>query len=217
MKYKISASVLNSDMSELGKEVRRVEQAGAHMLHLDVMDGVFVRSITFGDYMQNSLRKHTNLVFDTHLMVYDPTGLIPLFVEGGSDIITIHKESNCDTFKTLRLIREFGVKSGLSIKPGTSAESVFPYLKEADMILVMTVEPGYGGQGFMLEMLEKVRTIRAEANRLGVDIDIEVDGGINGHTAKISRDAGANVLVAGSYLFKNENMKSAVSSLLPQK
>ncbi|MCL2087400.1 MAG: ribulose-phosphate 3-epimerase [Oscillospiraceae bacterium] len=213
MDLKISASVLNSDMSQLGNEVRRVELAGVHMLHLDVMDGVFVKSITFGDYIQSSLRPHTNLIFDTHLMVNEPTRLIPLFVKAGSDIITIHIESECLPLDTLRLIRSFGIKAGLCIKPNTPAQAVFPFLKEADMILIMTVEPGMGGQEFMTDMLPKIRAIRQEIVRQGLNTDIEVDGGINQKTAQLAQQAGANILVAGSYLFNEGDMGKAVRQL----
>lgn len=210
----ISASVLNSDMSALGAEINRAEDAGADWIHLDVMDGVFVDCITYGDYMINSLRPHTKLIFDTHLMVHDPSKLIHLFARAGSDIITIHEESACDRHAVLRAIHDLGLKAGIAVNPQTPAEKLFPYLEEADMALIMTVNPGYGGQGFIKETLPKIRLVRNEAERLGLkDFQIEVDGGIKADTAKAVREAGANVLVAGTYLFKNDDMAEAVKCL----
>ncbi|KAI4453111.1 ribulose-5-phosphate-3-epimerase [Holotrichia oblita] len=210
----ISASVLNSDMSALGQELRRAENAGADWIHLDVMDGVFVDCITFGDYMIRALRPHSAIVFDTHLMVRDPSKLIVSFAKSGSDIITIHEESKCDHLSILKEIRSFGIKAGIAINPETPAERVFPYLEEVDMVLVMTVNPGYGGQGFIKETLPKITLIRNEAERRGLsELNIQVDGGINANTANAVKEAGANVLVAGTYLFKSSDMAEAVREL----
>lgn len=201
----ISASILNADMSALGSEICRAERGGADWIHLDVMDGVFVDCITFGDYMLHSLRPRSKMTFDTHLMVYDPTKLVPLFAKAGSDIITIHEESRCDCKAVLRGIHALGLKAGIAVNPETPAENLLPFLGEADMFLIMTVNPGYGGQGFIKETLSKVSFIRNEAERRGLKINIQVDGGINVKTAKAAKEAGANILVAGTFLFKNED------------
>ncbi|MCL2077072.1 MAG: ribulose-phosphate 3-epimerase [Oscillospiraceae bacterium] len=209
----ISASILNSDLANLGNEIFRAEKAGADMIHLDVMDGVFTDSITFGDYVVGKLRNCTSLPLDTHLMVNDPTKLIPLFVNAGSDIITIHEESKCDVAECLKLIRGFGKRTGLSINPETEAERVFPYLELCDVVLIMSVKPGAGGQKFKQESLLKINAVRREADRLGLKLDIEVDGGINQTTAPLVFSAGANVAVAGTYLFKADDMRAAMDSI----
>lgn len=209
----ISASILNADMSELGTEMKHAVNNGADWIHLDVMDGVFVDCITYGDYMVKALRKHTDLIFDTHLMVYDPTKLIKHFAEAGSDIITIHEESNCDKLEVLRSIRSLGLKAGISINPDTPVEKLFPYLEEADMVLVMAVNPGYGGQGFISDTLSKISVIKEITQKLGLNLNIEVDGGINEKTAGKTKKAGANVLVAGSYLFNSSNMEQSIKLL----
>jgi len=210
---KISASVLNSDLSDLGREVGRVEAAGADMLHIDVMDGVFVPPITIGDVVIKSLRKKSGLLFDTHLMVNDPARTVDLFAEAGSDIITVHEESNCDKFRLLKHIKSLGKKAGLSLCPGTDFEKAFPYIGIADMFLIMTVNPGYGGQEFMEETLPKIAALRREIIRLGLDTDIEVDGGLNEKTAPKAAEAGANVFVAGTFLFNAPDMSKAVTEL----
>ena len=186
------------------------------MLHIDVMDGHFVPNITLGAPIVKSLRKCTGLLFDVHLMISDPMKYIPDFAEAGADIITFHIESDCDTKKTVELIKALGVKAGISLKPATPAEKVFEYLPDIDMVLVMTVEPGFGGQSFMENQLSKIKAIREECNKRGLDTDIQVDGGITDITAVSVIDAGANVLVAGSYVFKGDK-KTAVSSLKKQK
>lgn len=213
---KISPSILASDFSRLGEEAVDCEKAGADMLHIDVMDGHFVPNITLGAPIVKSLRKCTGLLFDVHLMISDPMKYIPDFAEAGADIITFHIESDCDTKKTVELIKALGVKAGISLKPATPAEKVFEYLPDIDMVLVMTVEPGFGGQSFMENQLSKIKAIREECNKRGLDTDIQVDGGITDITAVSVIDAGANVLVAGSYVFKGDK-KTAVSSLKKQK
>lgn len=209
MAVKLSASMLASDLSNIAKEIRRCEDADIEWLHIDVMDGVFVDNITYGNNVVAAIRDKSNIFFDTHLMVTDPTKLIPLFAKAGSDMLTIHIESNGDTAENLKAIRTNGMKAGLSVKPGTPVEEVYPYLPLCDMILVMTVEPGYGGQGFIPCCADKVKTLRDYCNEKGMKIDIQVDGGINADTADIVKKAGANVLVAGTYLFKAEDMKKA--------
>jgi len=210
MSVKISASVLNSDLANLEKELKRAEAAGADMVHLDVMDGVFTESLTFGDYVVKSLRPHTKLPLDTHLMVNNPTKLIPLFAAAGSDIITIHAESACDTKACLKLIKSLGVKAGISANPETDVEDVFPYLELCDMVLIMSVKPGAGGQAFQNTSLDKIKAVREEADRLNIVLDIEVDGGINEVTAPLVFAAGANIAVVGTYLLNSGDMEQAV-------
>lgn len=210
---KISASVLNSNLAELGKEAAKISENGIEYVHYDVMDGEFVENITYGSSIQKALLPCTSAKMDTHLMVMHPGRQVKLFADAGSDIITFHVESDCDPGSLIDEIHSYGIKAGVALKPNTSAEAVFPFIEKADMILVMTVEPGYGGQGFIPEMTDKIRLIRKEADRLGRDIDIQVDGGINTQTAKLVKEAGANVLVAGTFLFKAENMKNAADSM----
>lgn len=206
----ISASILNSDLSDLRATAHRIDESGAGWLHFDVMDGCFVENITFGSSVLKAVRPHSKAFFDIHLMVNDPTKQIKLFAEAGADNITVHAESRCDLKAVLSEIRSLGLRAGISVKPGTPASAAVPYLELADMILVMTVEPGYGGQGFMADMLPKIREFRS----LAPDKDIEVDGGINAETAKLVKEAGANVLVAGTYLFRSDDMRAAAESLL---
>lgn len=211
---KTSASILASDLSRLGEEIKRCEDACVEWLHIDVMDGVFVDQISYGTPIVNCIRPLTKLFFDVHLMVIDPTKQIEFFKKSGADLVTIHLESDCDTKEVLRSIRQSGMKAGLAIKPSTKPEEVFPYFELCDMILVMTVYPGYGGQSFIPETVESVRIIRNEMTRLGLDIDIQVDGGINSETASLVKSAGANILVAGTGLFKAANMKAAHDQLV---
>lgn len=210
---KISASVLNSDLSRLGESAAAIAENGIEYLHFDVMDGEFVENITYGSAIQNSLKSRTTALLDTHLMVKTPARQIPLFAAAGSAIITFHVESDGDPAALIDLIHSLGVKAGVALKPKTPAEAAFPYIETADMILVMTVEPGYGGQGFIPEMTDKIRAIRARADETGRPIDIQVDGGINEKTAPLVKEAGANILVAGTYLFRAENMKEAADLL----
>lgn len=211
----VSASILSADMLNLESEVRKLENAGVDMLHFDVMDGLFVNNITFGLPVLEQINKIVSpcMELDVHLMIADPLRYVKRFAERGADIITFHIESESDTMQTINAIRESGAKTALAIKPATPAEAVFEYLPYLDMVLVMTVEPGFGGQSFMPECVEKVRLIREKITETGLDIDVQVDGGINSETAVIVKNAGANVLVSGSYLFKAEDMKDTAEKL----
>lgn len=213
MKNSVSASVLSADMLRLGEEMKKLEENGIEMLHFDVMDGLFVNNITFGLPVLERMRKETNLILDVHLMIADPIKYVNRFAESGADIISFHLESQSDTMQTIKAIRESGAKVALAIKPATPADAVFEYLPYLDMVLVMTVEPGFGGQSFMPECADKVRIIRDKITESGLDIDVQVDGGINAETSVIVKKAGANVLVSGSYLFKAENMKETAENL----
>ena len=210
---KISPSVLACDLARLADEVKVIEAAGAEMAHLDVMDGLFVPNMSFGMPVIEALRKHSDIIFDVHLMIANPEKYIDRFIDAGADIVTFHFEATDKPEVLLENIRKRGVKAAISIKPATPAEAIFPLLDKCDMVLVMTVEPGYGGQSFMPDMLPKIRKIREEANRLGLELDIQVDGGINPETAKLVREAGANVLVAGSSVFKAADRKAAIDAL----
>lgn len=214
MKTIISASMLASDLANIEKEIHRTENAQVEWLHIDVMDGVFVDNITYGNNVVAAMRKVSDIYFDTHLMVTDPTKLIPLFAKAGSNMLTIHLESNGDAKANLAAIRENGMQAGLAIKPATDWKEVIPYLPLCDMALVMTVEPGYGGQGFIPECADKAGKLRKYCNENGfAEMNIQVDGGINAATADTVKKAGANVLVAGTYLFKAEDMKAATDAI----
>lgn len=210
---KISPSVLACDFSKFGEEVKKVEEAGAELLHLDVMDGMFVPNISFGPDVIRSVRKQSKMIFDVHLMIEDPMRYISHFISVGADIITIHYESCDDPKAVLEQIRSTGKKAAISLKPATPASVVIPLLPYVDMILIMTVEPGFGGQKFMMPMMEKVSAVREMIRSGGYTIDIQVDGGINAQTAKIAAAAGANVLVAGSSVFGAEDTKKAIDEI----
>ncbi len=210
---KIAASVLNSDLSALGKTAERIAESGIEYLHFDVMDGEFVENITCGSAVQACVTRKSAVAVDTHLMVRHPARQIPLFAAAGSKILTFHLESERDPAELLETFRSYRIRAGAALKPNTPAEAVFPYLTRLDLVLVMTVEPGYGGQGFLPETLGKIRAIRQEADRLGKDLDIEVDGGINERTAPLVREAGANLLVAGTYLFRADSLRAAADRL----
>ena len=209
-----SASLLSSDLSNIANEIHRCETAGVDLIHFDVMDGRFVDQITYGAPVLKWVRKATTMPLDVHLMVQDPTKQIDYFAQAGADIITIHAESDCDIPRCLDHIRELGVKASLSVKPNTPAKAALDYIDKCDMILVMTVEPGYGGQGFIPECADKVAQLRQYCNENGFnEMNIQVDGGINAKTADTVKNAGANVLVAGTYLFKAEDMKAAAEAI----
>lgn len=210
---KVSPSILSCDYSIMGEEFKRMKDCGADWLHIDVMDGHFVPNITLGAPVVKCMRKCSDLVFDVHLMISDPKKYVPDFVKAGADIITFHVESDSPVEETIDLIRSLGCKAALSVKPKTPVEVVFPFLEKLSMVLVMTVEPGFGGQSFMADMMDKVKALRAECKKRGLETDIQVDGGINEQNAALAVSSGANVLVAGSAIFGSKDPKATIASL----
>ena len=213
MNTKISASILSADFSRLGEELKNAEKAGCDMIHFDVMDGHFVPNLSYGIPVLKSVRHCCAIPFDVHLMITDPMSYIDAFADAGADHITFHAEAVSDPRAVIDKIRSRGLTAGISVKPKTPVETVFPFIDLVDMALIMTVEPGFGGQGFIPDTLEKIAALRKEADKKGVPLDIEVDGGIGFNTAPKVRAAGANVLVSGSYIFRSEDMPAAVASL----
>lgn len=208
----ISPSILSADFANLERDIKAVEKAGANWLHIDVMDGHFVPNITIGVPVVKSVKKISKLPLDVHLMIENPKKFVKPFVEAGADIITFHYEA-CENkvLEVIDYIKSFGIKAGLSIKPKTDAKQIIPFLKDLDMVLVMTVEPGFGGQEFMHDCAQKIPLIKQNAPE---NIIIQVDGGINNVTGKICTSLGANSLVAGNYIFKNKDIEQAVKSLM---
>ncbi len=198
----ISPSILSADFNVLGEQIKEVERSGAKYLHIDVMDGMFVPSISFGMPVIASIRKNTDLFFDVHLMIVEPIRYIEEFAKAGADLITFHLEAAAGHVQeTIDKIRSFGCKVGISIKPKTSVSELEPYLEMADMILIMTVEPGFGGQKYIPSSTEKIRQVRRLSEEKGLAMDIQVDGGIYADNVSVVKEAGANVIVAGSAVF----------------
>ncbi|MDO4731798.1 MAG: ribulose-phosphate 3-epimerase [Clostridia bacterium] len=210
---KVAPSVLACDFSKMGEEILKVNEAKADMIHLDVMDGNFVPNISFGPAVIKSIRKYTDILFDVHLMIQEPKRYINDYVKAGAENITFHVEAEYDVKGTIEDIKNQNVKASLSVRPKTPIEAVFPYLDDIFMVLIMTVEPGFGGQSFMPDMMEKVKKLRAEIDRRNLDVLIQVDGGINIETSKVAKEAGVDVCVAGTALFGAESMTDAVKDM----
>ncbi len=212
----IAPSILSADFADLKNEIQKVEQAGADWLHIDVMDGRFVPNITIGIPVVASIRKITKMPLDVHLMIVEPLKYVNDFADAGSDIITVHIEA-CENNaeKTINAIKNRDILAGISIKPNTPVKDIENLINKVDLVQIMTVEPGFGGQEFMADCLEKAREVRNFAEKHGLKLHIETDGGINSETAKQAIDAGVNVLVAGSYVYKAPDVREAINSLRP--
>lgn len=200
----LSPSILAADFCELGKQIKEIEKAGAQYIHYDVMDGVFVSSISFGMPVLSSIRPKTKLFLDVHMMVTEPERYVEEFIKCGADCVTIHVEA-CDCIEeTIKKIKSHGVKAGISLNPETPVEAIVPYIEMVDMVLVMTVHPGFGGQSYINECTQKIVEVRKLINEKNPDCDLEIDGGVNLDNLKMNLDAGANVIVAGSAVFKGD-------------
>jgi len=202
---KISPSILSADFSRLGEEIVALEKAGADYIHIDVMDGHFVPNITIGPEVIKRLRPITKLTFDVHLMIEPVDNFIKDFADAGSDIITFHPEATKNLLETIKLVKSYGKKVGVSLKPESPINLITPYIDQVDLILIMSVNPGFGGQKFMPEVLDKMKKLRDITNEKKLSIDIEIDGGINFNNSRKAKDYGANILVSGSTVFKENN------------
>jgi ribulose-phosphate 3-epimerase len=214
-KIKISPSILSADFSQLGNEIKRLEEGGADMIHVDVMDGHFVPNLTMGPPIIKTLRKYTKLPFDVHLMISPVHKYIQDYANSGADIITIHPEATENLEESINLIKDLGKKFGVSLNPKTKIDLVYNHLNEIDLILVMSVHPGFGGQKFMPEVLDKIKKLKSIKDQKKLNFDIEIDGGINFDNSKLAIEAGANILVSGTTIFKNNdgNIKKNIDLL----
>lgn len=213
MSVEVSVSVLGADLTDMRKFLSSLDESGTDMLHFDVMDGVFVPNLSYGMPVLKDMDRCTDLFMDVHLMINDPAKYVKNFAESGADLITFHVESISDISETIKLIKSLGIKAGISIKPATPVSDIEKYLSDIDLVLVMTVEPGFGGQSFMEDMIPKIKELDKYRKENNLTYKIEVDGGINNITGKKCADAGADVLVSGSYVLKSENMKEKVTLL----
>lgn len=213
-KITVAPSILAADFGNLNAEIKRVTDAGCDLLHLDVMDGHFVPNLTMGPPLIKSIRQASDLIFDTHLMISDPLKYSPIFIESGADHITFHTEADNDPAEVIKVIKECGATAGLSVKPGTPVEDIYPYLNDIEMVLIMTVEPGFGGQSFMADMMSKISALREEIRRRNLQIHIEVDGGVAASNIETVARAGGNMVVAGTSVFRHpESAKKGVEEL----
>ena len=210
----VAPSILSADFGNLERDIKMVDRSAAEWVHVDVMDGVFVPNISFGFPIMKPVRKATQKVVDVHLMIVEPEKYVKRFVEAGADYVTFHHEACANPRATIAKIKAAGAKAGVSIKPATSAEAIFDYLGELDMVLVMSVEPGFGGQSFMSDSLDKVRVLRKEIDEKGYNCLIEIDGGISAKNAREVFDAGVDVIVAGSSVFGAEDQEQAIIDIL---
>ena len=204
-KIQISPSILSADFSQLGNEIKRLEEGGADLIHVDVMDGHFVPNLTIGPPVIKALKKNSSVPFDVHLMISPVHKYIEIFSNAGADIITIHPEATEDLDASISKIKELGKKAGVSLNPETEVDVIKNYLSQIDLVLIMSVNPGFGGQKFMPEVLDKIRELKNIQKRQNIDFDIEIDGGINFENSKIAIEAGANILVSGTTIFKSNN------------
>ncbi|WP_100399385.1 ribulose-phosphate 3-epimerase [Bacillus sp. FJAT-44742] len=210
---KISPSILSADFASLKEDIIEVDKGGADYIHIDVMDGHFVPNITIGPMIVEAVRPHTDLPLDVHLMIADPDKYVDDFVKAGADILSVHAEACTHLHRTIHAIKEKGVKAGVVLNPATPVEVIKHVIEDVDLVLLMTVNPGFGGQSFIHSVLPKIREVRKMTEQVDRSVEIEVDGGVNKETARLCREAGANVLVAGSAIYKEEDRKAAITAI----